>query len=75
MIIVLPLLPGFEGDISNPLSSVLRIQVHHQYNAIIKGQKSLYTRLVDWIGIKNIQEYLFIYGLRTSALLDDVPIT
>jgi len=53
----------------------LRIQVHHQYNAIIKGNNSLYHRLVNWIGIKNIDDYLFIFGLRTSALLDDVPVT
>ena len=47
VIIVLPLLPGFEGDISDPASSVLRIQVHHQYNSIIKGDLSLYKRLWD----------------------------
>jgi phospholipase D1/2 len=65
-------LPGFEGDIANPKSSVLRIQVYHQYNAIIKGEKSLYRRLNF---IENIDDYLFIFGLRANDLLDDVPIT
>ena len=45
VVIVLPLLPGFEGDIADKAASVLRIQVHHQYNAIIKGDDSLYKRL------------------------------
>ena len=75
VIIVLPLLPGFEGDISDPASSVLRIQVHHQYNSIIKGDLSLYKRLWNEIGIKNPDQYLFIYGLRKADILDGVPIT
>ena len=74
VIIVLPLLPGFEGDIADQASSVLRIQVHHQYNSIIKGNKSLYA-LLNFNGIQNVDDYLFIYGLRKSDLLDDVPIT
>ena len=45
VIVVLPLLPGFEGDISNPDSTVLRIQVHHQYNSISRGGKSLFEQL------------------------------
>lgn len=33
----MPLLPAFEGDIGNPASTVLRIQVHYQFQAILRG--------------------------------------
>ena len=42
VIIVMPLLPGFEGDITDPASTVLRIQVHHQFQAISRGPNALY---------------------------------
>lgn len=41
----MPLLPGFEGNIADPASTVLRIQVHHQYQAISRGGKSLFEIL------------------------------
>ena len=44
---MMPLLPGFEGDITNPASTVLRIQVHHQYQAIKHGPKALFKRLAE----------------------------
>ena len=72
MIVVLPLLPGFEGDISNPDSTVLRIQVHHQYNSISRGGKSLYEQLSY---IPNIKEYISFYGLRQSEIVNGTPMT
>lgn len=43
----MPLLPGFEGDIGDPNSTVVRIQMHHQYQAIKRSiaKTSLYGRL------------------------------
>jgi phospholipase D1/2 len=38
VIIVMPLLPGFEGNIADPASTVLRIQVHHQFQAILRNK-------------------------------------
>ena len=72
VIIVLPLLPGFEGDIADRASSVLRIQVHHQYNAIIRGEDSLLKRISV---IPNPEDYVFFYGLRTSQKMMGVPMT
>lgn len=44
--IVMPLLPGFEGDITDPVSTVLRIQVHWQFQAINRNKDtSLHIRL------------------------------
>jgi len=39
---VMPLLPGFEGYIGDPGATVLRIQMHWQYQAISRGKESLF---------------------------------
>lgn len=38
VVIVMPLLPGFEGYIGDPGATVLRIQMHWQYQAISRGK-------------------------------------
>lgn len=45
VIIVVPLLPGFEGDPGDPAATVLRIQVHWQKVAIMTGDDSIYNTL------------------------------
>ena len=70
----MPLLPGFEGDIGDPSSTVLRIQVHHQYQAIKRSvaKTSLFGRLEY---IKNIEDYVFFFGLRQSGIVGKTPMT
>lgn len=47
VIVVMPLLPGFEGNIADPAATVLRIQVHHQFQAILRNtETSLHSRLI-----------------------------
>jgi phospholipase D1/2 len=72
VVIVMPLLPGFEGDITDPNSTVLRIQMHHQYQSIRRGEHGLYKKLAH---IPNIDDYIFFFGLRQSAVIDGVPMT
>ena len=62
----MPLLPGFEGDITDPASTVLRIQVHHQFQAIKRGENALFKRLAH---IPNLDEYVFFFGLRQSTVI------
>lgn len=45
VIVVMPLLPGFEGDITNVQSRALRIQVHNQFYSINRSENSLFTKL------------------------------
>lgn len=45
VIIVVPLLPGFEGDPGDQASTVLRIQIHWQKVAILTGEDSIYNTL------------------------------
>lgn len=72
VIVVMPLLPGFEGDITSTESVLLRIQVHHQFQAISRGGKSLHEQLSF---IPNIHDYIFYFGLRQSGILSGTPVT
>lgn len=71
-IVVMPLLPGFEGDITDPNSTVLRIQMHHQYQSIKRGKKALFKQLAH---INNIDDYIFFFGLRQSCVIEGTPVT
>lgn len=51
VIVVMPLLPGFEGYIADPAATVLKIQMHWQYEAISRGKNSLFQMLIKG-GIK-----------------------
>ena len=46
VIVMMPLLPGFDGDVENPKCIPLRAQVNNQYEAINRGEKSLFKQLV-----------------------------
>lgn len=37
VIVVMPLLPGFEGDVADKASGILRVQVHNQFESINRG--------------------------------------
>ncbi len=72
VIVMLPLLPGFEGEIDDDSSGVFRIQLHWEYQTICRGGTSIYEQLRD---IPNAKEYISFYGLRTHAVLNDRPVT
>jgi phospholipase D1/2 len=70
----MPLLPGFEGNIADPASTVLRIQVHHQYQAICRGPNSLFQVLNSKHSI-DAKEYVHFFGLRTCELIGSIKAT
>jgi phospholipase D1/2 len=72
VMILLPLLPGFEGDIREDNSSVMRIQLHWEYWTISRSRKSLYSRLKH---IENVGAYLQFYSLRQHGMTQGRPIT
>lgn len=45
VVVVLPALPGFDGEIDNEVSAVMRVQVHHIYNTIFRGGNSIMEQL------------------------------
>ena len=73
VIIILPLLPGFEGDVTKQSSSLLRNQLHWQYNSISRGGSSLIESLKSK-GI-NPKNYISFFGLRNHGLINNKPVT
>lgn len=67
LFVVMPLLPGFEGDIADKAASVMRIQLYLEYATISRSETSLITSL-EKEGI-NPYDYLIFLGLRTHAKL------
>ena len=70
--IIMPLLPGFEGDIADKASSVMRIQLHWEYFTISRSGTSLINSL-EKDGI-DPHKYLVFLGLRNHAFLKK-PVT
>ncbi|KAI8097311.1 uncharacterized protein BX664DRAFT_356568 [Halteromyces radiatus] len=62
VIVVLPLLPGFQGDLTSFESSAVRSIMHLQYISISRGEDSINKRL-EQAGI-NPSDYIEWYSLR-----------
>ena len=75
VIVVLPLLPGFAGEVDSSSSAVLRIQMHWQYQTIIRGKNSVYNQLKACEFISNPSDYIKFYGLRTHDVFDKREVT
>ena len=71
--VVLPLLPAFEGDIADAKSSVLRIQLHWEYHTISRGGNSLIEILTK--EVENPSDYIIFVGLRTHGVIKNKPVT
>ncbi len=65
ILIFLPLVHAFEGDITDSKAAVIRIQMYWQYVTISRGESSIYGSLKS----KGIvpEDYIQFYGLRTHA--------
>lgn len=70
VVIVLPLCPGFEGDVRT--APVLRIQMFWQYMTISRGENSLFVQLEN-AGVEP-DDYIHFFGLRNHALLNGNPV-
>lgn len=75
VIVVIPLLPGFEGSINDPAAAVLRVQLHWEYQTIIRGVNSLYEQLKNEKHIEDPHDYINFYGLRAHGELNGHPVT
>ncbi|XP_070504074.1 phospholipase D1-like isoform X4 [Chironomus tepperi] len=72
--VVLPLLPGFEGDVAGNSGIALRIITHWNYASICRAENSIFKRLLK-AGIKNPLDYISFHSLRNHSTLNEVPIT
>ncbi|PWA53084.1 phospholipase D P2 [Artemisia annua] len=74
VIIVMPLLPGFQGRLDDGGAATVRAIMHWQYRTISRGQNSILHKLNELLGPKT-DDYISFYGLRTYGRLgDDGPI-
>lgn len=70
VIVVIPLLPGFQGGIDDAGAASVRAIMHWQYRTICRGQNSILHNLNDLLGSK-IHDYISFYGLRNYGRLSD----
>jgi len=74
VIVFLPLLPGFEGEVDDPRSTVLRIQLHWQYQTISRGGTSIFEELAKY-EIPNPEDYIQFMSLRQHGKMGAGPVT
>eukprot|EP00070_Physeter_catodon_P019702 XP_023980108.1 phospholipase D1 isoform X2 [Physeter catodon] len=72
--VVLPLLPGFEGDISTGGGNALQAIMHFNYRTMCRGENSILGQLKAEIGNQWIN-YISFCGLRTHAELEGNLVT
>ncbi|PAN31060.1 hypothetical protein PAHAL_5G392000 [Panicum hallii] len=70
VIIVIPLLPGFQGGIDDGGAASVRAIMHWQYRTICRGPNSILKNLYDVVGPK-AHDYISFYGLRAHGRLGD----
>lgn len=74
VIVVIPLLPGFQGGVDDAGAATVRAIMHWQYRTICRGKQSLLQRLYDTIGME-AENYISFYGLRSyGKLFEDSPL-
>nr|BAA24077.1 phospholipase D1b [Rattus norvegicus] len=72
--IVIPLLPGFEGNISTGGGNALQAIMHFNYRTMCRGESSILEQLKPELGNKWIN-YISFCGLRTHAELEGNLVT
>ncbi|GMP76462.1 hypothetical protein CsSME_00033122 [Camellia sinensis var. sinensis] len=70
VVIVIPLLPGFQGGVDDGGAAAARTIMHWQYRTICRGNSSVLHNLYDLLG-PIMHDYLSFYGLRAYGRLFD----
>uniref|UniRef100_A0A2K5N2K6 Phospholipase n=1 Tax=Cercocebus atys TaxID=9531 RepID=A0A2K5N2K6_CERAT len=72
--VLLPLLPGFEGDISTGGGNSIQAILHFTYRTLCRGEYSILHRLKAAMGTA-WRDYISICGLRTHGDLGGHPVS
>ncbi|XP_045383053.1 phospholipase D2 isoform X3 [Lemur catta] len=72
--VLLPLLPGFEGDISTGGGNSIQAILHFTYRTLCRGEYSILHRLKAAMGTA-WRDYISICGLRTHGELGGHPVS
>ncbi|KAL3641911.1 Phospholipase D zeta 1 [Castilleja foliolosa] len=70
VIIVIPLLPGFQGGVDDSGAASVRAIMHWQYRTMCRGNKSILHNLYNLVGPR-MYDYISFYGLRAHGKLCD----
>ncbi|KAL4273522.1 hypothetical protein GQ457_13G005710 [Hibiscus cannabinus] len=70
VIVVIPLLPGFQGGLDDAGAASVRAIMHWQYRTICRGHNSILHKLYEVLGPKT-HDYISFYGLRSYGKLSD----
>ncbi|XP_050372117.1 phospholipase D zeta 1 isoform X2 [Argentina anserina] len=70
VIIVIPLVPGFQGGLDDAGAASVRAVMHWQYRTICRGHSSILHNLYELLGPKT-HDYISFYGLRAYGKLFD----
>ncbi|XP_024993436.1 phospholipase D zeta 1-like [Cynara cardunculus var. scolymus] len=70
VIVVIPLLPGFQGGLDDGGAASVRAIMHWQYRTISRGHNSILHNLSQHIGPK-VHDYISFYGLRAYGRLSE----
>ncbi|CAA0821421.1 Phospholipase D p1 [Striga hermonthica] len=74
VIIVIPLLPGFQGGVDDSGAASVRAIMHWQYRTICRGNSSILHNLYNLVGPR-MYDYISFYGLRAyGKLFNDGPV-
>ncbi|XP_075512375.1 phospholipase D zeta 1-like isoform X2 [Primulina tabacum] len=68
VIIVIPLLQGFQGGVDDSGAASVRAIMHWQYRTISRGNNSILHNLYDLVGPR-MHDYISFYGLRAYGRL------
>ncbi|XP_051144137.1 phospholipase D zeta 1-like [Andrographis paniculata] len=68
VIIVIPLLPGFQGGVDDSGAATVRAIMHWQYRTICRGENSILKRLFLKLGDLT-ENFISFFGLRTYGQL------
>ncbi|CAH0395463.1 unnamed protein product [Bemisia tabaci] len=72
--IIIPLLPGFEGEVGSPSATALNVITYWNYCSISRGNNSIISRLKA-AGIADPSEYITFHGLRNHSVLNEDLVT
>ncbi|XP_017839064.1 phospholipase D2 isoform X1 [Drosophila busckii] len=72
--VIMPLLPGFEGDVGGNTGIAVRAITHWNYASISRGRTAILTRLQE-AGVVEPQNYISFHSLRNHSYLNNTPIT
>jgi len=71
VIILIPTIPGFAGDLRDNAAAGTRAIMDYQYKSINRGEHSIYGRIKD-AGV-DPTKYIFVFNLRSYARLNKTP--